>query len=167
MEVIFKSISINDKDTVLALFKETAEKINKMNVDHWQYWKNPPQEKIQWVIDGIQNKEFFFILNKENEEVIGMVRILDEDLLYWGAQEKKAKYVHSLVIKEAFNGKGMGTNVLQKIAQQAKNDSCEYLRLDADSKNTKLCQYYEKQGFKKIGEKEFRLSINNLYEMEL
>lgn len=166
MNIKFKQIETKDKKVVLNLFKKTAEKINKMNIDHWQYWKNPPQEKIKWVEEGIQNNEFFFI-NDFNGENIGMVRILNEDLLYWGKQNEKSKYIHSLVVKEEYNGKGIGTIVLEKIASDAKNDNCKFLRLDADSKNPRLCSYYEKIGYKKVGIKELPLSIYNLYEKEL
>lgn len=166
MEFNFRKIEKKDKDKVLELFKEAAEKINKMNIDHWQYWKNPPKEKIEWVEEGILNNEFFFI-NELNGKNIGMVRILDEDLLYWGKQKEKAKYVHSLVIKEDYNGKGLGTKILQKIETTAKTDNCKYLRLDADSKNPKLCQYYEKIGFEKMGIKELPLSNYNLYEKKI
>ncbi|MFD1553261.1 GNAT family N-acetyltransferase [Putridiphycobacter roseus] len=167
MDFIFKRVEIKDKNIVLNLFKETAEKINKLNVDHWQYWKNPAQEQINWVMDGIQNKEFFFIYDLQEEEWFGMVRILKEDLMYWGKQDEKAIYVHSLVVKEKYNGKGIGIKILAKIASNAKNDHCKYLRLDADSKNPKLCSYYEKIGFKKVGVKALSLSAFNLYEKAL
>ena len=166
MIIKFKPIEIKDKNIVLNLFKITAKKINRMNIDHWQYWKDPSQEKIKWVEEGIQNNEFFFI-NELNGENIGMVRILNEDLIYWGKQKEKAKYVHSLVIREEFNGKGIGTKVLDIIANNAKNDNSKYLRLDADSKNPKLCSFYEKMGFKNVGTVELPLSIYNLYEKKL
>ncbi|MFD2566772.1 GNAT family N-acetyltransferase [Pseudotenacibaculum haliotis] len=166
MTIQFKQIEPKDKEVVLHLFKETAEKIHQMNVDHWQYWKNPPQEKIQWVEEGIQNKEFFFIETSNNEN-LGMVRIMNEDMLYWGKQNEKAKYIHSLVIKEAYNGKGLGSKVIEAIARNAQKEDTKYLRLDAVAKNTGLCRYYEKLGFKKVGEKAMPLSVNNLYEKAL
>ena len=166
MNIIFKQIKIKDKNSVLNLFKKTAERINKMNIDHWQYWINPPQEKIKWVEEGINNNEFFF-LDDLNGNNIGMVRILNEDLLYWGKQTEKSKYVHSLVVKEAYNGKGIGIKVLQEIENNAKKDNYKYVRLDADSKNIKLCEYYEKLDFIKVGIKELPFSKNNLYQKEI
>ena len=165
-DITFRQIENCDKSTVLNLFKKAAEKINKMNIDHWQYWKNPPIEKIKWVEEGIQNNEFFFI-ELASREKLGMVRILNEDLLYWGKQDDKAKYIHSLVIKEKYNGQGIGAKIIQKIEHNAKVENCKYLRLDADSKNPKLCAYYERKGFKKVGTKELSLSVYNLYEKEL
>ncbi len=166
MNITFKQVEKKDKPTVLQLFRNAAEKINKLNIDHWQYWKNPPIEKIKWVDEGIQNNEFYFIQAFDGES-LGMVRIMGEDLLYWGKQKEKATYVHSLVVTDKYNGKGIGNQIIQQIENNAKEDNCRYLRLDADSKNPKLCSYYEKLGFEKVGTKELPLSTYNLYEKEL
>jgi ribosomal protein S18 acetylase RimI-like enzyme len=166
MKLIFKSINKEDQNEVLKLFQESAEKINRMNIDHWQYWKNPSLEKIKWVEEGIENNEYFFVQNTQ-QETIGMVRILEQDLMYWGEQSQKAKYIHSLVVKEKYNGNGIGALILYKIANDAKEKHCKYLRLDADSKNPKLCKYYEKQGFKKVGIKKLPLSVYTLYQKKL
>ena len=166
MFIEFCQIEINNKDVVLSLFKEAAIKIAKMNIDHWQYWKNPPLEKIKWVEEGIENKEFYFIKNTDNE-TIGMVRILEEDLLYWGKQEDKSLYIHSLVVREQFNKKGVGKIILNKVESLAQQKQYKYLRLDAVSTNTKLCKYYEKQGFNKVGTKELKDTVNNLYQREV
>ena len=166
MQILFTPIQIADKDKVLNLFKEAADKIFRMGIDHWQYWKNPPPDKIHWVEQGILNGEFFFTQN-EGGETLGMVRVLQEDILYWGKQEEKAVYVHSLVVREQFEGHGIGKMVLQKIEYDAKNNNCRYVRLDADSKNPKLCAYYENLGFELVGTKSLPMSIYNLYQKEI
>lgn len=165
-KLIFQTIPKSDITEVLAMFKTAAERISKMNVDHWQYWKNPPQEKINWVEAGIENQEYFYVLNEENIK-IGMLRILDEDLLYWGNQNETAKYVHSLVVKDEFTGKNLAKEILDKVEVCAQKDNCKYLRLDCDSKNQKLCAFYENLGFKKVSKKELAFSVYNLYEKEV
>lgn len=166
MNILFKHIETKDIDQVLQLFKRSAERIRKMNIDHWQYWTNPPTEKIKWVEEGITNKEFFFI-KTSTDDTVGMVRIMSEDVLYWGNQETPAKYIHSLVVTERYNGNGMGQIIIEHIEAIAKSELCKYLRLDADAKNPKLCNYYENLGFKKVGSKELPLSTYNLYEKKL
>ena len=166
MNISFKQISIDDKHAVLSLFKDAAEKIAKKNIDHWQYWKNPPIEKIQWVEEGIENNEFFFIENTDSE-TIGMLRILEDDVMYWGEQSDKAKYIHSLVVIEKYEGKGIGQLILKKVEKEAKSNGFSCLRLDSDAKNSKLCDYYEKLGFEKEGAKELPLSTYTLYEKEI
>ncbi|WP_196893031.1 GNAT family N-acetyltransferase [Aureivirga marina] len=166
MNFTFKQIKKEQLNLVLELFKKSAEKIDKKNINHWQYWKNPPIEKINWVKEGISLKEFFFIYNETNEN-IGMIRIMNQDLLYWGKQKDKAKYIHSFVIKEAFNGKGFGQLIIENIEKLAKEENCKFLRLDSDSKNPKLCKFYENLDFQKVGEKKLLLSNYNLYEKKL
>jgi len=162
----FSLIPPTDLDQVVEMFQTAAKKINKMNIDHWQYWKDPPADKIQWVKEGLANQEYHYVRN-EAGDIVGMLRILDQDLMYWGAQQEKAKYVHSLVVKEAYNGQGLGQQVLKQVAEQAKVAGCSYLRLDADSKNPKLCQYYENMGFKRVGSTTQRISTYNLYQKEV
>ncbi|NEV92969.1 GNAT family N-acetyltransferase [Psychroflexus sp. YR1-1] len=166
MQLTFTLIHKEDLEDVISLFQAAADKISRMNIDHWQYWKNPPSEKIEWVKEGIQNKEYFFVQN-ENNETLGMVRILDQDLLYWGKQDEKARYIHSLLVKEEYNGKGIGIQIIKRIGRDAKAMDCKYLRLDADSTNPKLCRYYENQGFKQVGAKKLPISTYNLYEKAL
>lgn len=166
MNIKFIPIDISEKETVLNLFKAAAVRIAKMEIDHWQYWHNPPKEKVEWVEAGIRKGEFHFIRNGDSN-TLGMVRILKEDLLYWGKQKEKAFYIHSLVIKDQYEGKGMGQMVIKEIEKQAMEKACKYLRLDADAKNPKLCAYYENQGFKRVGLKELSLSSYCLYQKEL
>lgn len=166
MNLCFKPVTISDQPKVIALFKAAADRIHRMGVDHWQYWKNPPVEKLKWVEDGIKNKEYFFVENHQGE-TIGMLRLLDEDLMYWGKQTSKAKYIHSLIVIENYNGKGIGQQILNHVQTHAQNEGCRHLRLDADSKNPKLCHYYERLGFKKVGVKQLPISIYNLYQKEI
>lgn len=163
MQIHLESINNTEINTVLNLFKAAAEKIEKLNIDHWQYWKNPPVEKVEWVREGLIKDEFYFVKNND-KEIMGMVRVMDEDLSYWGKRNEKAKYVHSLVVKEQFEGKGLGRRILSKIESLAKEDGCRFLRLDADAKNPKLCKYYEKQNFQKVGVKILPISTYNLYQ---
>lgn len=165
-DIAFRQIRVKDLPLVLSLLREAAEKIHRMQIDHWQYWKNPPQEKVLWIEEGIKNGEFFFVDDHANNN-IGMVRMLNEDLLYWGKQKDKAIYVHSLIVKEAYNGKGIGQRILEEIAHKAKNKDCQYLRLDSDSKNPKLCKYYENLGFMKVEVVDLPLSRYNLYERKV
>lgn len=166
MNLRFQTIKSSDKKAVLALFKDAADKIEKKKIDHWQYWKNPPIEKVQWVEEGIANKEFFFIKTTESE-TIGMVRILEDDLMYWGEQSDKSKYIHSLVVIEKYEGQGIGELIIKKVEKEAKVSGFSYLRLDSDAKNPKLCNYYEKQGFQKVGVRELSLSTYILYQKVL
>ena len=165
MPLLFTPIQSHDLDKVIQLFQAAAGRIDRMHIDHWQYWKHPPEEKVEWVKEGIALGQYFFVQNQE--DTVGMVRILEDDLMYWGPQHDKARYIHSLVVKEKFKGRGFGRQILNQVAKEAKLQNCKYLRLDADSKNPKLCKYYEDQGFQPVGEKTLTLSTYTLFQKQL
>lgn len=167
MVITFEKANKVDLEALLQALKGAAQKISKKGINHWQYWINPPLEKINWVREGIENGEYFFI--KSKSDTFGIVRILDQDLVYWTAAQNcdRAKYIHSLIIFERYNGRGIGQKVIEAVESIARKEGCSYLRLDCDAHNSKLCQYYENQGFKKVTSKHFLHSTNNLYQKKI
>ena len=166
MEFIVRQANITEIAKAFDLLKAAAKTLAKKNIDQWQYWSNPPDEKVTWVKEGFLKQEFFFIENS-HQEIMGMVRILEEDVLYWGAMNDSSYYVHSLIIHENFSGHQIGSRVLKYIEECAIEDNKTFLRLDCDATNIKLCEYYEKQGFLKVGTKQLPLSTYNLYQKKI
>jgi ribosomal protein S18 acetylase RimI-like enzyme len=165
LKFTFKQAGSDKIEEVLNLFRDTSLELKKMGLTQWGYWADPPEEKIQWVRDGFEKGEFHFVYNQEMEWV-GIFRLLETDTLYWDEKglEKDVRYVHSLVTKPGRSGNGIGAKVLKKLAVDLKKDGVHKLRLDCDSSNSRLCSYYEDQGFVKVGEKKTPFSTNNLYE---
>ncbi|OIQ35210.1 MAG: hypothetical protein BM563_12010 [Bacteroidetes bacterium MedPE-SWsnd-G1] len=161
----FNQANKSDLTSIIQLLKNASIELEEKGIDQWKYWQNPPKEKIDWLKQGLLNNEFFFVT--ENERVIGMFRLLYEDELYWGKQNDKAGYIHSLVIKNEFKGRAFGNKIVAKIETYLLNNQVSLLRLDCVSNNKGLCSYYEKLGFKKVGEVQMPLSLNNLYEKKL
>jgi len=168
MNLIFEQAKINELDHALELFKLASLSLGEKNVSQWSYWSNPPKEKIAWVKEGFDKGEFFFVFNDDGATV-AMFRLLEHDTLYWGEKglENSIKYVHSLVVRPDFSGLGIGKIVMLKIIENLESEGVKKFRLDCDGSNPKLCKYYESYGFKKVGEKETKYAINNLYEMSL
>ena len=114
---------------------------------------------------------------KQKPEVLAMFKRAAEKIhkkgvdhwQYWHnpPQSEKAKYVHSLVVEDAYHGQGLGAKILEAVAAQAKAQGCRYLRLDADFRNPRLCAYYVALGFDHVGLKELTISSYNLYRREL
>ena len=165
MDFELKQASLNELDEALDMLKEAAKSLQSRKINQWEFWLNPPKEKINWVKEGFLNREFYFIT--QSAEVVGMLRLLDKDHLYWGEELEEAKYIHSLVIKEKYAGKKIGEKVIEIISENALKNSIHILRLDCNAANSKLCNYYEKQGFVKVREKRMPHSLNNLYEKRL
>lgn len=140
--------------------------LNGKKVNQWSFWLSPAVDKINWIKAGFDKGEFFFVENKE-KELVGMFRLMQQDELYWGEQEAKARYIHSLVVEKKFSGKQIGNKIIKLVEQEIINQGIFKLRLDCNAGNPILCSYYENQGFVKVGEKQMVDSLNNLFEKEL
>ncbi len=166
MNLKFSRANLNELDEALEFFKLASLSLGKKNISQWSYWSDPPQDKVDWIKEGFENGEFFFVYN-DNGEKVAMYRLLDNDTLYWEEKgfEENIRYVHSLVVPPNFAGLGIGQAVMFKIIEKLKSEGVQKFRLDCDGSNPRLCQYYESFGFVKVGEKTTNYAINNLYEM--
>ncbi|QCX37741.1 GNAT family N-acetyltransferase [Aureibaculum algae] len=166
MNFKLKQAHPHDIQIAFDLLKSASKTLEQKNISQWKYWQDPPVEKIKWVEDGFLNNEFYFIKNV-NDAVMGMVRILEEDLSYWGAMNDQSKYIHSLVIDKSFSGNNLGKQVILYIEENSKKNNFQYLRLDCDASNAKLSAYYENLGYILVGQKQLPLGVYNLYQKEL
>ncbi len=168
MEIKFIRALNTELDDALVFFKLASKSLAKKRVSQWSYWVDPPAEKINWVKEGFDNGEFFFVYGPDGNK-IAMFRLLEKDTLYWDEKgiEKNTRYIHSLVVLPAYSGQGIGKALINKILDRLKQDKIKKIRLDCDGSNLRLCRYYEDYGFVKVGEKKTKYAVNNLYEMIL
>ncbi|WP_194852027.1 GNAT family N-acetyltransferase [Nonlabens antarcticus] len=164
-ELTYKTPKIEGIDDALELLKEAANRLKSKGFTQWSYWLDPPAERMQWLKEGFEDAEFTFIYQDDN--LIGMYRLMVQDLKYWGLQTTPAFYLHSLVVSSEYSGLQIGSTLIYTIEKQAIDRGIHLLRLDCDAGNHALCRYYEKLSFKKVGQIQMPLSLNNLYEKEL
>ena len=162
-EYKIRSTYPNEFAVILGVLKEAAVTLQSKGIDQWRVWLNPNAERLQWVQEGFDNGEFYIIENQQ-KLVAGIYRLSFEDLKYWGIQKKPSGYMHSLAIRDSFSGQQLGQLILKLVEKQLLEKGLKLFRLDCVASNKKLCQYYESQGFKKVGEKITAQSVNNLYE---
>jgi len=164
-KIELNNCSDNDLEFVLSVLHAAAKRLEAKNIDQWKYWLNPPQEKIEWLQSGLNAGEFFTI--RSETEIVGIVRLMESDELYWGIQEIPAYYIHSLIVLDKFVGHEIGKKTMKYIEELSGQKDKQCLRLDCVSENKGLVKYYENLGFKKVGEKQMPLSHNVLLEKEI
>lgn len=166
--LIFAIAKKNEFSIALGLYQQAGKRLSQMNLSQWDYWSDPPADKLAWVRQGVENGEFVFVYNQTND-LVGMFRLMNSDTLYWEQKgiDKGVRYVHSLVIADPYTGSGLGQEIMKRIITNLKSKEIKLLRLDCEASNSKLCAYYEAFGFQKTGEKTTPYSTNNLYELSL
>lgn len=141
---------LNEIDKAFELLKSAAQWLNKKNINYWQEWLNPPENYKQWIKDGFNHNEFYYVY--KNQHLAGMFRLQWSDDLFWGKQKNNSGYLHSFTIDRNYYGTGLGAKVLRQIEKLCLENNKKYLRLDCDGNISKLCEYYQNHGFISKGE---------------
>ncbi|ALM21631.1 hypothetical protein AAT17_10480 [Nonlabens sp. MIC269] len=165
MELKFVTAQSSDFPVVVELLQIAARHLKESGVDQWSYWLQPPEDKLQWVQQGVDAAEFTLVYS--NSILVGMYRLMKEDIPYWGKQDIAAFYIHSLVIHPDYTGNRIGVKLMKAIEKKAASHRIGILRLDCLANNEKLCSYYKGMGFKPVGTVHMPHSTNQLFEKHL
>ena len=118
-----------------------------------------------WVLNSLSRRAVYVV--EQDGMAVGTFSLDWDDEVYWGPQEPIAGYVHGLSVRKGFDGRGLGSSVIDWCANQVSILNRRFVRLGCDVRNTKLCGYYESLGFVRIGVKpmpEHGDYIDSLYE---
>jgi diamine N-acetyltransferase len=96
--------------------------------------------------DQMEQLHHRFFLAMEHGKVLGFISI------EIGFGSKKAIKIHKLYLLPEAQGKGLGKIILQQIAELGFKNRSTRLILNVNKYNHKAIQFYEKWGFKIIGE---------------
>jgi 8-oxo-dGTP pyrophosphatase MutT (NUDIX family) len=103
-----------------------------------------------WVRHNVSQTEVY-VVEVEGTPVATFSLVLDEDK-HWGPQEPVAGYVHGLSVRKDFNGRGLGSFILDWCGDKISALDRSVIRLDCAVHNVKLCAYYESLGFIRVGQ---------------
>lgn len=103
----------------------------------------------QWVRNNVTRKDVYVV--ELDGTPVGTFSLDLADETHWGPQEPIAVYVHGISVGSGFNGRGLGSFMLEWCAEAASGLSRQRVRLDCAVHNAKLCAYYESLGFVRVG----------------
>jgi ribosomal protein S18 acetylase RimI-like enzyme len=103
----------------------------------------------RWVRNHVSQNEVH-IVELEGTPVGTFSFDLDDER-HWGPQEPIAGYVHGLSVRKGFNGRGLGSFMLDWCANKVSGLNRRFVRLDCAVQNATLCAYYETLGFIRVG----------------
>lgn len=110
-------------------------------------WERPDKFKIEDYKKSTE-REIVFVA-EDNDEVIGFISIWAQD-----------SFIHNLFICSDRQNEGIGQLLLKKAIEQFPPP----LHLKVMTNNKKACQFYEKQGWKKLSTHEDVTEPYHLYE---
>jgi len=158
-----KLAEIDDLDVIYDMFKNAIEKMIKNGIFQWD--EIYPTKDI--LKDDIEKNQLYkiifdnniisaFVLNKE----------YDKDYLNgkWEYNGDDFMVVHRLCLNINYQNKGLGTKIMLYMEDYLKNTGICSIRLDAFSRNPIALRLYNKLGYKKTGEANWRKGLFILLE---
>ncbi len=147
--ISFKTVELQQLDKILTYLKDAALWLKSMNVNYWQEWNNPPKTYTDWIIAGLNEREFFVAYDRNDE--IGVFRLQQHDELFWGKRFDKSGYIHSFTVQRNKKGNNYGYKILEAISENLLREGIDFLRLDCGFNQHGLINYYKKFGFQEAG----------------
>ncbi len=145
--------------TVLRAQPEDAKKLHEIFVQAAKYKHNYSDYawrdgfSFEGVVGMIERGETYAVY--QEDMLVATVGLEWEDDAWDDTTEDNAGYIHRLAVGDDFHGQQLGPQIIDWAAEQVRQKSRKYLRLDCNVANRRLCAYYESQGFKQIRTKEF------------
>jgi putative acetyltransferase len=133
--MIIRRAGVEDADSIKKLHKETIRKVNSKdyNKEQIKIWVRRNTKKH--FSDSIEKRNIFFVALEKNK------------LLGYASLSLSKHKVQGLYVKHDFNGKGIGSKLLNKIEDYAKKYGLKLLELES---TITAFNFYKHKGYKKI-----------------
>jgi ribosomal protein S18 acetylase RimI-like enzyme len=162
-EISIRLANIYDLENICMLFEKAIRSMNENKIPQWDELY-PNQEIISEDIGNTQ----MYLGEIENQIVCAFVINQQYDEQYkdgdWKYQGSSFSVIHRLCVNPQFQRQGIGTKTMQIIEDMLKNSGIKAIKLDAFSQNPHALRMYEKLGYLKIGEANWRKGLFYLYE---
>jgi GrpB-like predicted nucleotidyltransferase (UPF0157 family)/GNAT superfamily N-acetyltransferase len=142
--LLVETAALADVDAVLSLIGELSNWLKSKGILQWS--QSYPREKI---VSDV-NSNFVHVV-RDGDQISATVTLSDHRDVYWRDFPGEAVYLHRLAIHRSFSCKHLGSRMLAWSEERVKARGVPLLRLDCDSQNTKLRQYYLNHGFEFCG----------------
>jgi GNAT superfamily N-acetyltransferase len=142
-DIFIRQAEPADTPVIEEMLVEAARWIDALGTVMWEQG-----ELASSAIAADVNKGQFYVAEVAGVPA-GAVRFQLRDTLFWPDLDgDESAFIHRLVVRRAFKGRGVSTALLRWAAAHARGLGKRYLRLDCDADRVKVRQLYEAFGFR-------------------
>lgn len=149
----------DDVKQIMEIVKETVVDLNKEGNIQWSD-EYPKEENF---LNDIKEKSLY--IYEQDCKVAGFICInTSEDQVYQGlswSKDSTAIVIHRFAVRRDQQKRGVGSKLIEFAEKFAKNKQINYLRVDTNSKNSRMNQLFKKMGFQFIG----TITLRNLPDL--
>lgn len=129
---------------------DAAAWLQSRGIHQWDWVLGPRGREVS--LRRINEAETYLVLD-QCKEPIATFTLQWEDAEVWGERGRDglAGYVHGMAVARRAAGQGLGSGMLDLAGYWVANKGRPLLRLDCMARNSRLCEYYRREGFTDLG----------------
>jgi len=165
-KIIIRKANMSDLPNIVDIFADAVRVMDENGINQWdEFYPNREDfekdiAKNQMYLGEIQDKiASAFVLNQDSEAEYCNGK--------WKYNSGLFMVIHRLCVNPSFQNQGIGTKTLNMIENMLRTDEIKAVRLDAFSLNPYARKMYEKLGYIRVGEVNWRKGLFYLYEKVL
>lgn len=165
-EFCFMRATLEDLNDVYQVFQDAIIEMKRNKISQWD--EQYPNRDI--LMDDIEKQQLY--IGTLNSNIITVYVINSEyDEQYqngkWTSDKLSFRIIHRLCVNPNYQNMGLGVKVLTHIEHELINNGIQSVRLDVFSENPYALRLYEKLGYHKVGEANWRKGTFHLMEKTL
>lgn len=162
--MIIKKAKIEELDDIFDIYKNAIDLLNEKNIHQWDE-AYPTKNVIEQ--DILKGQMYIGIENGKIVSVAVINNDFDEQYINGNWLYDNFVVIHRVCVNPIYQNQKIGQRTMSLIEDLLKNKGIESIRLDAYSKNPHSLHMYEKIGYKKTGETNWRKGLFYLYEKKI
>jgi Sortase and related acyltransferases len=162
----FKKASQSDLSNIMQIYRAAIKHMDDIGIHQWD--EIYPSEDI--IKEDIVNTEMYMgLIDSTIVSVFTLSPRHDKEYEIGNWQYNNFRYsvIHRLCVNPTYQNKGVGAQAMKFIEDIFRSENFETVRLDAFSQNPTALRLYEKLGYIKVGEVNFRKGLFYLFEKKL
>lgn len=142
-----KLAGIDDLPQIKSIYKKIVNHMNENNISIWD--EIYPSE---FFYEDIRNNHLYILV--EEHDIVAVFALCEsssgENNVVWENKYAKGLYIDRFGVNVNYLRRGIGSKMLNKAAELARDKGVEYLRLFVVDINEPAIQLYLKNGFKRV-----------------
>lgn len=153
-ELIFRKAINNDIDAITSIYEEVHEQIESGKI--WIGWIKGVYPTRDTVVAAIERDDLFVMETQQQIVGVGIINQQQVDVYretnwQYTASDEEVMVLHTLAISPMLGRRGYGSKFVDFYEKYAKEQGCDYLRMDTNERNANARALYKKLGYEEVG----------------
>lgn len=141
--MMIRFANVNDINEIINLFYELDTDAINSQPNHFQRG----ERTFEYLSGIINDEKSDFLVSEINSEIVGFSLLYEKEVKGLSLLVPcKYTYIQDLIVKRKYRNQGIGSKLIDKSKEWAKNHKSEYLRLSVLPENKDAQHFYTRHG---------------------